>query len=256
MSFSSKSAVLAALIDGQRKRLLNEATWREEDPLPPPSSEPAEPASPPAAPIQPRPEPQLNLPHLGDIWDRMQQEKQTLGAINLYRMGQGAQAGEFGPRGLAVDGEFASPSVPPLSRHETFTTWQNQLEPDVGHGRGGEKLQLARVPQWMADAYFRLHPQERRNLEGNVQRLIGGRLDSEQVTTILKDVLAEDKTGIDDLQAFGGVVPTADGRVQLTPAQREIVDRFVNGLPDTPLNRSAVRLYREGVASGRIKVKK
>jgi hypothetical protein len=29
MSFSSKSVVLAALIDGQRKRLLNEAKWRE-----------------------------------------------------------------------------------------------------------------------------------------------------------------------------------------------------------------------------------
>lgn len=96
----SKIAVLNAMIDGQRNRLRNEAAWREEDPLAGASPEPADPAPPPAATTPPRPEPQLNLPHFGDIWERMQQEKQSLGAINLYRMGQAAQAGVFGPRGI------------------------------------------------------------------------------------------------------------------------------------------------------------
>ena len=93
MSFSSKSAVLAALIDGQRKRLLNEAAWRQEDPFSQPASEPRDVTPPPAATVQPRPEPQLNLPHLGDIWERIQQEKQSLGAINLYRMGEAVKTG-------------------------------------------------------------------------------------------------------------------------------------------------------------------
>jgi hypothetical protein len=73
---SSKSAVLAALIEGQRNRLRNEAAWRQEDPL---SGASPEPADPPPAVTPPRPEPQLNLPHLGDIWDRMQKEKRSLG---------------------------------------------------------------------------------------------------------------------------------------------------------------------------------
>jgi hypothetical protein len=283
----SRSAVLAALIDGQRNRLRNEAAWRQEDPLSEASPEPADPAPALATAVPPRPEPQINLPHLGDIWDRMQQEKQSLGAINLYRMGQGAKAGIFGPRGMATTGaaeglpghrsaistdmrvasnqggsrapyragEFASPSSRPLPRHEPFTTSRTQVRSDRGDESRDDVLHLARVPQWVADLYFRARPEERRNLEGNVQRLIGGKLDSGEVTTILKDVLAEDKTGMGDLQAFSGVVPAADGRVQLTPAQKEIVDRFVNGHPNTPLNRSAVQLYRAGPSSGRIRVK-
>jgi hypothetical protein len=99
---SAKAAVIAALIEGQRNRLRNEAKWREEDPLSGAAIEPADPASPPAATTQPRPEPQLNLPHLGDIWHQMQAEKQSLGAINLHRMGQAVQTGTFNERGVAM----------------------------------------------------------------------------------------------------------------------------------------------------------
>ncbi len=103
-----KAAVLGALIDGQRKRLLDEGKGREEDPLAGPSPEPRGAAPPPAAPVQPRPQPQLNLPHLGDIWDRMQQEKQSLGAINLYRMGQALQPGMFGAQDKPSIGAFSA----------------------------------------------------------------------------------------------------------------------------------------------------
>jgi hypothetical protein len=131
--------MLAALIEGQRKRLRNEAIWRQEELLPMSSIEPADPAPPRVATVQPRPEPQLNLPHLGDIWERMQEEKRSLGALNLNRTGLVVKTGVFGPQGTPLPGApgvgfggqpgddsgadgAASPSIDPgfVVDHQTF----------------------------------------------------------------------------------------------------------------------------------------
>ncbi len=128
------------------KRLLNEAKWREEDPFAWPSPEPREAAPPQAATAQPRPEAQLNLPHPGDIWDRMQQEKQSLAAINLYRMGQAPQAKIFGALGTSTPGGFGtgvgslpghlSPgAAPALSIDPGFLSDHHVFMQSIGDGR-------------------------------------------------------------------------------------------------------------------------
>jgi hypothetical protein len=153
----------------------------------------------------------------------------------------------MGPAGFGSQ----TPSMLP-SRDLDTTTRMSDVE-EGARSVAGE--QTARVSQAVVDLYFAIRPDKKQNLYSNLRTVLGGRFDDKQIRSILDDVLAQPETRMKDLQAFDAWSPGRGPKIQFTPKQKSIVDRFVVGLPKSPLNDVDVKEYSDAVKSGRIVVK-
>ena len=115
--------------------------------------------------------------------------------------------------------------------------------------------QTARVSPMAVELYFAIRPDKKRNLYSNLKTVLGSRFDDKQIKSILHDVLVQPNTQMKDLEAFDEWTPGQGPTIQFTRTQKSILDRFVAGLPKSPLNDTAVKEYEGALKSNRIIVK-